>query len=382
MFSPVRKCFRLIDQWLFKLLVARFTRGHNAVPSLDATASAETVLLFKPDGIGDFILWSEVFKEFAVRYNKARITMVCCAPVGELVRAMFPDWQTIEITKRPRCNLEFVYNFFKGKMFSQFKDYDLLVDLRVHRGDWELLFIAMFKARCKIGFASAESHLEMYDHLIFTHLLAADLLLPSGARSTRCHELEIVQSFFFQFWAADRGACLPSLRPYFAAPSKESQTTCLAQNSQPLIVVHPGSGNASKNWPPINWLNLTKHLLKRDLGLRVAVVVGQADVRGVDLLRVLSNHQRIQWWYNLPLPELASRLADATLFIGHDTGISHLAAAVGTSSLVLFGPTDPAVWAPPHANAGTIRAPLGRLDELSVDEVVAAVAEIANLRFP
>ena len=382
MFSPVRKCFRLIDQWLFKLLVAKFTRGHNAVPSLDATASAETVLLFKPDGIGDFILWTEVLKEFAARYRKARITIFCCAPVGELVRAMFPDWQTIEISKRPSSNFEFICKSLKGKTLRQAKAYDLLVDLRVHRGEWELLAIAMLKADCKTGFASSCPNLRKYDHLIFNNLLNADLLLSTDPRFSRCHEVKVVESFFSQFWAANRAIPLPDLHSYFADSRKEFPTGHRTQNSQPLIVVHPGSGNASKNWPPINWLNLTKHLLQHDFRYRVAVVAGKLDINSIASLGILSHEQQVEWWYALPLPELASRLADATLFIGHDTGVSHLAAAVGIPSLVLFGPTDPAVWAPPHANVRTLRAPEGKLDDLSFREVLAAVSAFPNLRIP
>ena len=49
---------------------------------------------------------------------------------------------------------------------------------------------------------------------------------------------------------------------------------------------------------------------------------------------------------DLPLPELAAILARARLFLGHDSGISHIAAAAGAPSLLLFGPTDPDIWAP------------------------------------
>jgi ADP-heptose:LPS heptosyltransferase len=376
----VRKCYRIVDQWLFKLLLGWFTQGRKVACSTDAPAGNETVLLFKPDGIGDFILWTEVFKEFAARYRKARITMFCCAPVGELVRAMFPDWQTIEIPKRTASSFEFLCMSLREKIFSQAKEYDLLVDLRVHRGDWELLSLAMFKAGCKIGFASSCPRLQKYDHLIFNRLLNADLLLSSDLYFPRCHELKLVESFFLQYWAMHREMPLPDLYSYFSASRKESPTACAPQNSKPLIVLHPGSGNTSKNWPPVNWLNLTQHLLKHDSGCRVAVVAGKRDVHSVEFLRILNHQQQMQWWYNLPLPELASRLVEATLFVGHDTGISHLAAAVGVSSLVLFGPTEPAVWAPPHAKVRVLRAPQGKLNKLSVGEVLAAIYAFPDLR--
>ena len=48
---------------------------------------------------------------------------------------------------------------------------------------------------------------------------------------------------------------------------------------------------------------------------------------------------------NLPLPQLAA-LLEHSIFVGHDSGISHLAAAVGANCILLFGPTNPDIWAP------------------------------------
>jgi len=55
------------------------------------------------------------------------------------------------------------------------------------------------------------------------------------------------------------------------------------------------------------------------------------------------------------LDELAHWLARARLFIGNDSGITHLAAAVGTPVLALFGPTDPQVWGPRGCNVRIAR---------------------------
>jgi ADP-heptose:LPS heptosyltransferase len=72
-----------------------------------------------------------------------------------------------------------------------------------------------------------------------------------------------------------------------------------------------------------------------------------------------------------PLEELLRRLAGARAFLGHDSGVSHLAACAGVPSLLLFGPTDPGIWKPPVANVRALQA-AGGLDSLSVPEVLAA----------
>jgi len=76
---------------------------------------------------------------------------------------------------------------------------------------------------------------------------------------------------------------------------------------------------------------------------------------------------------NLSLPRLAAVLEHA-IFIGHDSGISHLAAAVGANSILLFGPTDPNVWAPINENVRVLRPPSGKLKDLQVESVEAALA--------
>jgi ADP-heptose:LPS heptosyltransferase len=67
---------------------------------------------------------------------------------------------------------------------------------------------------------------------------------------------------------------------------------------------------------------------------------------------------------------LACRLAAAQVYIGNDSGIAHLAAAVETPSVVLFGPTDPRIWAPRGRNVIVVQAT--EMAAIPVADVVAA----------
>jgi hypothetical protein len=102
-----------------------------------------------------------------------------------------------------------------------------------------------------------------------------------------------------------------------------------------FAVIHPFSGSPRKNWPLAKFRQLARGL-ERTMPVRWC--------SGPDL-PPLPEAVRIDDLY-----ELACWLARARLYIGNDSGITHLAAAVGTPVLALFGPTDPAVWAPrgPH----------------------------------
>lgn len=150
------------------------------------------------------------------------------------------------------------------------------------------------------------------------------------------------------------------------------------KNACPTLALHPGSGSPSKNWAPEMWRQLTADLLTEYTGLRVAIIGGEADSAALTALRQLPPDERLIFWENLPLQELARRLAGCAAYVGHDTGVSHLAAATGCPSLLLFGPTDPGVWAPPHPRVRVLRAPRNSLDQLPLPNVLSAVRTLLN----
>lgn len=138
----------------------------------------------------------------------------------------------------------------------------------------------------------------------------------------------------------------------------------------PLIALHPGSGSGTKNWPLERWEKIGQHLLS--CGDIFVVVGGEADEERICRLESLWRKKGVRFAKNLPLPRLAA-LLEKSLFLGHDSGISHLAAAAGAECILLFGPTDPSVWAPANKGVRVLQAPNGNLEELEVETVAAAL---------
>ncbi|MEO7166174.1 MAG: glycosyltransferase family 9 protein [Spartobacteria bacterium] len=163
---------------------------------------------------------------------------------------------------------------------------------------------------------------------------------------------------------------LEKLALYLEDPAAVLRPAKARAPGRPTIALHPGSGSESKNWPRERWAEVAKWLLDRDQHL--LLIGGEADaVRFAQLRSVLPN-DKVREAQNLPLPELAAQLQDCTFFLGHDSGISHLAAAVGLPALLLFGPTDPAIWAPANSPVRVLRAPSLTMAGISVPEVLAA----------
>jgi heptosyltransferase-2 len=137
----------------------------------------------------------------------------------------------------------------------------------------------------------------------------------------------------------------------------------------PVIALHPGSGSDRKNWPLDHWISLGDRLLGSHRSL--LVVSGEAEKSQLEVLQREWRDADVRFATNVPLSQLAAILSEC-VFIGHDSGISHLAASAGAKCLLLFGPTDPAVWAPQGSNVNILRSPTQRLNDLDFATVAVA----------
>jgi heptosyltransferase III len=110
------------------------------------------------------------------------------------------------------------------------------------------------------------------------------------------------------------------------------------------ILVHPGSGGLRKIWPLQNWWALLRFLCGH-YRHPVYLTLGPADERLRSFARSAETLGAVML-EGFSLPGLSALLSECQLFIGSDSGVSHLASLVGTPTIVMFGPTDPAIWAP------------------------------------
>lgn len=112
------------------------------------------------------------------------------------------------------------------------------------------------------------------------------------------------------------------------------------------VVIHPGSGSPKKNWPLSHWVESLEKC-DSESPLAVTWLLGEAESELGEKLPEkwkTSPHRTV---CQKPLPEVFGILRGADLYLGHDSGISHLAAWAGVRCGLLFGPTDPKIWAPP-----------------------------------
>ena len=153
-------------------------------------------------------------------------------------------------------------------------------------------------------------------------------------------------------------------------------------------VIHPGAASAARRWPAERWAEIARHEVVRG---HVVVVTGAAQEAGLaaDVAARAGLPPDAVLAGRTDLVGLAATVAAAGVVRSADTGIAHLATALGTPSIVLFGPVPPRLWGPPPERpqhvalwAGDVGDPHAAepdagLLRVTVDDVLAALDQVS-----
>lgn len=160
---------------------------------------------------------------------------------------------------------------------------------------------------------------------------------------------------------------LKQLAVFAADSSPQIRIPRRSAGNRSWLAIHPGSGGLSKNWPIECWRQLIAQIQSKT-NWNLLLVGGEAERETFQRLKPTLNASRSRLEFCAPLPQLASLLAECGGFIGHDSGISHLAAAVGLPGLVLWGESKETVWRPRSDQFVLVRHENG-LQHLPVEQV-------------
>lgn len=212
------------------------------------------------------------------------------------------------------------------------------------------------------------------------------------------HESELYLAVVATLGAAANDAS-PEFHP--SEPARARARDLVAGSSAPRVVIHPGGAvnpgarMLSKRWPAIMFGELASNLIQQ-YQANVFVVGSDSDRDAVQTTADFTDGPVANLARRLSIDETAALCEHAALYIGNDSGMSHLAAAVGTPTVTIFGPTDPALYRPlgpkslvcaPAATSSARRlgdlrgsrgndASSGDISSVSVEEVMNACTEI------
>jgi len=179
---------------------------------------------------------------------------------------------------------------------------------------------------------------------------AAHRLRELGARGVRLHAVvrddgaEHASRAYARMLEVTSDLQAPDL-----ALDAQAPPTAWACAPEKRLVLHPGAGSAAKRWGREGFVRVADAW--RERGGEVLVVCGPAEEESVAFWRAAGHRMAT----GLALMETAVLLASAPLYVGNDSGVSHLAAALRRRGVVLFGPTRPERWRPLGGELGVLR---------------------------
>jgi len=143
-------------------------------------------------------------------------------------------------------------------------------------------------------------------------------------------------------------------------------TRVAPEQPSPRAVIHPLAAGVDKTWPAGRFAEIAA-ILEKSFELTPVFIGGPGeDLSAFRAWRTISGAE---------LPEIESLMAGASLFIGNDSGPAHMAAAFGIPVVVLFGPSDPAIWGPWRTQAEVLAGPEG-IASISVARVTEALERL------
>ena len=216
--------------------------------------------------------------------------------------------------------------------------YDVAFNL--HGGTTATFFTAALRAKHRVGYADYQYSF-LYNHLLSS---ASDFWKTEFTHSA---EQQLALLGFVSVPVEDRpkskltvsSTAMETLRRRFPAKTQSSQR----EDEAVFALMHPASLFATKQWAPENFARTAEFLA--DKGVRTIAIASRNEAEVLYALKDASN-AAIQTFDDLTLPEITALASMARVFVGNDSGIAHIAAAVGTPSVVIFGSSNRNHWRP------------------------------------
>jgi len=214
-------------------------------------------------------------------------------------------------------------------------------------------------------------------HLIISHLYDPDFIFQSHVTSVS--RAQFLQGLHRPDPSTDRHATeqildvLHRLAIFDADPVPRLMAHRQVPGGPTVLAVHPGSGSPRKNWPENRWAALLDQVSARS-PTRFLLVGGEAEEGRLERLAARLPGDRCEVLRSQPLLTVTERLRGCRGFIGHDSGITHLAASLGLPGLALWGPSPPRVWSPRGGDIQVLEAQPD-LESLEVATVAQALCD-------
>ena len=213
--------------------------------------------------------------------------------------------------------------------------YDVAYNL--HGGSTAALLVRASGARHRVGYADY-AYAALHNHAAPP---SAELW---GREKTHSAEQQLALLGWTGVPVTDRPASRLAVTHAAAdAVARRLKEEAHISSGQPFALIHPAAAFETKTWAASNFARVIEHLAAR--GLPTVAVAAPGEGKVIDEVRA---HARapLAGFTDLSLPELTALAARSSIFVGNDSGVAHVAAAVGVPQVVVFGSSNVAHWSP------------------------------------
>ncbi len=292
------------------------------------------LILRQHDQLGDFLLSTPVFRALAKHFPQAHLCLVANKQTANLMKHHMWLNEVLVFYKDGRD-----WSWIQGKHFwKQLRSgWDLVVVLNTVSHSFTTDMLA-FLSRAPLVLGPEHQRFEGTDRNFFYHLISP--VDQQTRKSQSEHNLDIVRYIGVKPVSASQEITLTLSELEKARNYLEKK----GNDKLPLLVVHPGAGKMGNRWPVDHFAKVCERLAI-EKNMQIFVTWGPSEE---NLGRGLLNRLKTDAMHGVfgDLRELAALFSHAKLVLCNDTGVMHLASAVHTPMVAVFGPTDPAEWKP------------------------------------
>ena len=297
---------------------------HRRIQDIDAP-----VLVIRPGGIGDAVMLLPMLQALQDSLPNRPIDILCESRNIDIFRLARPDSKVIAFDKNPLGALSTLRH----------AGYGCVIDTEQFH-HFSGVMAALTRAPLRIGFKINTRRRGLY-----THLVSYDLDGPEDVQFGRLLAA-----------ACGRVVTLPPRVGILASASLPDITQDLPFR-ETFLLIHAGGSIACKRCPPETLASIAQTVFA-EFQMKTVLVGNTEDIPYAESIARTAGTCTLDQCGRLTLAKTAALCRRATALLGPDSGIAHLAVALGTPAVVLFGPSDPAKWGPPPGCGEAIRTPL------------------------
>jgi ADP-heptose:LPS heptosyltransferase len=296
------------------------------------------ILILRPDGIGDFVLFSGMIKHIKEHYNECDITIACEPTVIPLLKNCPYIQNKIELLKRSEFKRRYIFKWMLKLIELRKLKYDVAIYPCFTRSTGGDVFLIGVKSKIKIAFDGRDREKGLRGRLFRNNFIEQLIVADHGKKWEIYRNIELLKKIGFNGKISPNPECWCSEEDYGEINTLSRKSGI---NNGNYIILSIGSGDRVRKWNDLKWVDLTNKILAMDKKIRCVFCGSSGEKRTIDEIIIKTDYLRrnrcVNFAGKISLRKFYLLAKKSKLFIGMDSGPAHLSIVAGTKAIILCG---------------------------------------------